>query len=271
MPGFDSTDYDFGSPAPERDRERRRLGVALALGAVVLAAAAGWYFLRERAPAAPSPGAAAPPAAAAEVDAPVADATLPPLSASDEFLRGLVGGLTAHPGLASWLVGEDLARRFVAAVISVAEGGSPATPAKPLAPAGSFRATREDGRLVVDPASWRRYDAAVEVFASIDAQGAAETYRRVRPLLDEAYRELGDPASSLDATVARAIDRLLAVPVPAEPIELSDQGGSYHWADRDLEQRPIAEKHLLRLGPDNARRVQAKLAELEAALALPVS
>jgi hypothetical protein len=270
MSGFDSTDYDLGTPAPARRREGSGFVLALVAGAILLASAGGWYFLRERAPAPPPASAAvaadAPPAAGA---AAAAEVPLPALGASDGFLRQLVGGLTAHPGLASWLVGEDLARRFVAAVVGVAEGRSPAEPLRPLAPAGAFRARHAGGRLVADPASFHRYDLVTDVFASIDVAGAARAYRRVHPLLEEAYREIGDPASTLDATLARAVARLVAVPVPAAPGELVDQGGSYHWADHDLERLSAAEKHLLRLGPDNGRRVQAKLGELASALALP--
>jgi hypothetical protein len=42
----------------------------------------------------------------------------------------------------------------------------------------------------------------------------------------------------------------------------------YEFADADMEARTPAEKHVLRLGPTNARRVQAKLRELAAALGI---
>jgi hypothetical protein len=213
---------------------------------------------------------------AAPAEAPAATAParapgepLPPLAGSDPFVRRLVGGLASHPQLAAWLVGDDLARRFVVAVVAVAEGRSPSKPLEPLTPPGGFRSRTEGGRLIVDPSSFERYDLATEVFVSIDTAGAAEAYRRLHPLFDQAYREVGDPASTFDATLSRAIATLVAVPIPEGPVELVDQGGSYHFADRGLEQRTVAEKHLLRIGPDNARRIQAKLSELAAALALP--
>ena len=45
---------------------------------------------------------------------------------------------------------------------------------------------------------------------------------------------------------------------------------SYTFADRELEGLSLAQKHLLRLGPDNARRVQDKLRALARALELEV-
>ena len=68
----------------------------------------------------------------------------------------------------------------------------------------------------------------------------------------------------------RAIARLRGVPVPEEA-ELIDDGGVYRWADPQLEHRTAAEKQLLRFGPENALRVQAKLGELARALELPAA
>jgi hypothetical protein len=249
-------------------------GAALYVGIVVavLAAAAGWFWYRSRsaAPAPPVATATPAPAPAPAAAAPPAE-PLPTLDASDPYLRATVAKLSSHPELAAWLVDEGLARRFVGAVVNVAEGTSPASHLGALRPAEPFEARRSGSRLYIDSASFRRYDLATDVFESIDAQGAAGLYRRIEPLLDQAYLEIGDPQASFRQTLARAIGRLAEVPVPAAPIELTLGGVSYQFASHDLEGRTLAEKHLLRMGPENAKRVQAKLRELAAALGLDVS
>ena len=54
--------------------------------------------------------------------------------------------------------------------------------------------TREDGSARrLDPAGYRRYDELARIVASLDVEGAVEIYRRLEPLLDEAYVELGYP------------------------------------------------------------------------------
>ena len=108
-----------------------------------------------------------------------------------------------------------------------------------------------------------------EVLYSLDTAGTAELFHRIHPLLDEAYAEIGDPNLTFDQTLARAIGRLEAVPVPQTPIEVVPQGGAWAFADHGLEQRTLPEKQLLRLGPANERLVQSKLAELAKALGLP--
>jgi hypothetical protein len=91
-------------------------------------------------------------------------------------------------------------------------------------------------------------------------------YRQLHPLFVEQYAELGLPPESFDRDVARAIDNLLAVQVPTGELEVVQGVETYVYADADLEARTPAEKHVLRLGPQNALRVQAKLREIRAAL-----
>lgn len=77
------------------------------------------------------------------------------------------------------------------------------------------------------------------------------------------------PGRSLEQSLAQAIGRLTRVEVPRGPVELTPKGALYAYADPRLEALGAAEKHLLRMGPDNMRKVQAKLSELSAALGLP--
>jgi Protein of unknown function (DUF3014) len=54
-------------------------------------------------------------------------------------------------------------------------------------------------------------------------------------------------------------------------VELVPRGALWAFKDEALEQRSAAEKHLLRMGPENMQRVQVKLHELRGALGLSVS
>jgi len=52
-------------------------------------------------------------------------------------------------------------------------------------------------------------------------------------------------------------------------IELAREEVNLKFADTELEGMSAAQKHLFRMGPDNIRRVQAKLEKLRATLGLP--
>jgi hypothetical protein len=236
------------------------------LGLLVAGAGIGWYLMRDRsepvgalADAAPTDTSAAR-ESLGPLDAPPLE--LPPLSASDAFVRDLVTGLSAHPRVAAWLVTDDLVQRFVASVVSLAEGMSPVEHLQFLAPRGTFEARDAGGRIVVDPATYRRYDLLAETFVSLDTEGSARLYRQLHPLFEEAYRELGFTEPGFDETMARAVGNLLAVEVPDTPPALTPSGAAYAFEDPVLEERTDAQKHLLRMGPRNARRVQEKLSAL---------
>lgn len=267
-----------------RGRSSRGLyGTVAVLALVGLLAAGAWLWLRSSngssgsagSPAAGDRAAAAGAAADSALD-------LPELGASDEFLRRVAAGLSSRPGWVAWLATDELVRRFVRSVASVAAGSSPRDQLGFVAPEGSFRtrdaesgggdgAATADERTVIDPASYRRYDGATAIFASLDTQGTARLYRQLLPLFEEAYRELGFPASaSFEMAMTRAFETLLAVPVPEGPVAVEPDGAeAWRFADRELEALSPAQKHLLRMGPENARRVQAKLRELGQAMDLP--
>jgi hypothetical protein len=260
---------------PKRHSAGPILVVAIALGLVVLAAGVGKYWLEEQAnpdalPLATGPDAVPVPLTAADSipaeEIPPLD--LPALDASDAVVRDLVAGLSAHPQVAKWLVSDTLVRRFVAGVVSLSEGSSPARHVRFLEPAGRFRVQESEGRMFVDPASYRRYDVLAETFVSLDTRGTARLYRQLMPLFDEAYRDMGIPDAPFGDALARAMGNLLRARVPEQAPELVHGVLVYEFADADMEARTPAEKHVLRLGPTNARRVQAKLRELAAALGI---
>lgn len=191
---------------------------------------------------------------------------LPTLDASDEAVRALVEALSGHPRLAAWLAPDDLVRRFVAAVVDVANEESPRPHISHLAPLGNFGVTEHQGSLVIDSASYARYNTAATVLDSLDDKQTKELYQHLKPLFDEAYQDLGYPGGSFDVALGRAIDRLLATPIPAGRVPVKRRVKNYRFADPDLEALSPIEKHLIRMGPTNARKVQAKLRQLREAL-----
>lgn len=257
-------------PRPPADGRRQKplWPFAVALAAIVLAVIA-YFVLRRDGPAPPAePAAAAPPAAEQPAAEPPSRLPPPPgqLDGSDDWVRRAVAALSSHPALARWLVTDDLVRRFTAAVDNVAAGQSPRPHLGFLGPAGRFAVAESGGEEYIDPASFARYDRIAQVVDSLDEAGTVQLYRQLRPLIRQAYADLGYPDADFDRTLRRAVEHLLAAPVPRAPIELEPEVAGYRFADPALESLSAAQKHLLRMGPANARLVQAKLRALLAEL-----
>jgi hypothetical protein len=241
--------------------------------AIVAAGALGVVYWQVSQPApAPVVTPAATPLAATPEPTPSASPAidLPALDQSDALIRDLARGLSPHAQLGLWLTQSDLMRRFVTVVVNIDEGVSPRAQLGFLAPKGRFAVSPEGGRIVVDPASYARYDAVVDGIGALDAQRCVELYRLLLPLGEAAYAELGKPRGDLTTAVRSALRRLLETPeAPERPaLKPVTRGGQllYQYADPRLEALSPAQKHLLRLGARNARRIQTKLRELSEAL-----
>ena len=109
---------------------------------------------------------------------------------------------------------------------------------------------------------------AEEVTLGLDDVGdaAARLYLNLGPLFDEAYAELGHSKGEFHQTLLRALGQLLATPVSPRRFDLVRQRVSFAFADPQLEALAPAQKMMIRMGPDNRAKVQAKLEEFRAAL-----
>jgi hypothetical protein len=235
----------------------------LLIGLVVAALCGGGAVLYFRKPAAPPPAVSVPEPA----PAPVPTEPLPPLSESDALARKLA--LEAFPDagkLKDWLRVDDILRRLSAAVALISSGESPRESLSFLAPSSKFKAVKKDGRLVVDPATWARYDGVAAAVGALDAAAAGRILARIDPLLQQACSELGAMNCSFKDSLLKSIRHLLAAPQLEGDVPVRAKVLSYAYADERLEKLSKAQKHLLRLGPANQRTVQHKLRELGRAL-----
>jgi hypothetical protein len=84
--------------------------------------------------------------------------------------------------------------------------------------------------------------------------------------LERAFAELGYPGITFGQRLRQAIEQLTRVPLLPEKTVLEKKVLSYAFADAELEALNPAQKHLLRLGPVHAARLQNKLRTLAALL-----
>lgn len=188
------------------------------------------------------------------------------LDESDELVRKLVGELSSHPKLTVWMMTDDMIRKFVAAVDNIANGYSPRPQIDFFKPEGHFLVTEEGGDYFIDPESYKRYDMVTEVFLSLDTEGCVILYKKFKTAIQEAYRDLGYPDRDFHSTLKKAIRELLNVPVLGRNIQVEKDVITYRMIDSELEGLSQAQKHLLRMGPENVLKVQAKLEDIAEAL-----
>ena len=72
-----------------------------------------------------------------------------------------------------------------------------------------------------------------------------------------------------EATLERAIVKLLSTPVLRDPVRVEPKGIGYGFEDPRIEALTPAQKHLLRFGPGNGQMVRHALRSIAAALGIP--
>jgi hypothetical protein len=263
------------SPPGQDERTASALWPVILAAVAILAAAGAYYYWTGPDPAQNAPAAVAPERRGGEqsrrLAEPGEDIPLPPLDESDELVRQLVRKLSEHPTVAAWLATDGLIRSFTVVTVNIANGSHPERHLRAIAPSEPFLTRGDEGRQTIDPGSYARYDRYAAAVAEIDARGAARLYATLKPRIEEAYRELGEPSRSFDEVLERAIVQLLRVPVVNGPIALTPKPMSYAYADPRLEALTPPQKHLLRMGPNNVRLIQEKLREIAGYLGFEVA
>jgi hypothetical protein len=277
------------APPPRPDRT---IGVVLALAAVlVVGVVATWLWSTRTQPRPTPPPVAAPQApepapAAAAASAPGGQVLYPvppgdlPLEAHE--IPAALSGLLGSKAAATFLLADDFPRRLVATVDSLAREHSPPL-AWPLLPTpGRFLVEERPDGPVIAPENAARYTPLVLLAGTIDVPAAAALYRRMYPLLQQAYRALGFGERHLNDRVVEVIDVLLATPDAPEsprvqllpvrgPVPSQQPWLRWQFADPALESLAAGQKILVRVGPVNQRRLKAKLAEMREELVAPSS
>jgi hypothetical protein len=276
-------------PDESRPAQRGAGAGARAMAFVLLAAAAAggvyWWYLDAQ-PTDPAPSTRAAPAAPTQPPAPapqvLAAPPVPqpahPIAAQDigSALAELLGSRTVQ----ALVQLGDFPRRVVATVDNLGRESAPSSLWPVVASPGRFEVDEAGEGAVPSAGNAARYATLVQAAEAMDAARAVDVYRRMYPLLQQAYRQLGLGDRSFNDRLLQVIDLLLATPEPAQPprVHLLEVKGPvpstrpwvrYQYVDPALEKLAAGQKILLRVGLDNERRLKNKLRELRRELLAP--
>jgi hypothetical protein len=278
-----------------------RTPILIAVVVVVLAVAGffGWqYFERSRvvppppvattAPAEPSPPAASEPTAEPTIQHPVeppptesavAPTPLPALAEADALVRELITSLISSKSVVTFLQMDGFIRRVVATVDNLPREQAPLM-VWPVYPTPQrFITQRSDtGVDTIAPTNYQRYVPFVQLVESVDSAQAVAVYRRLYPLFQQAYEELGFPGRYFNDRVVQVLDHLIATPLQTGPlavtlVEVKGEVPStrpwvrYEFSDPALQSMSAGQKMLVRTGAENHQRLRAKLVDIRARVA----
>jgi hypothetical protein len=246
--------------------------------ALIVICAGVWYFLVYRtetpppavvtAPPPPPPPAPTEPATLHPI--PEADGQgkdlgpVPPLNDSDAAMLTALASVAGPSVVKHYLIPENIVRRLVVTIDGLAR--PKLAPQKlPLEPVpGVLLVDGDELHSTLDAHNYARYRPLVAAVRDLDMQRVANVYFHFYPLFQDAYQSLGLPNAYFNDRLVEVIDELEKTPEPTAPVDLVRPSVMYQFADPALEGLPAGEKILIRMGPENASVIKAKLAELRA-------
>lgn len=196
---------------------------------------------------------------------------LPTLDESDAWLEEKLPTITWRKELLKLVIDDDMIRRFVVFTDNFSQGTLAYEHSPLIKPTASFsgREINENGQVVIkwDETSSRRFSLYVDLLRSFDSETLVNWYFELKPLVDEAYQELGYPDENFTDILQDAITKVLDMEIPKERIELIRPSVMYQFKDEEIERLDDAEKLMLRLGKENLLVIKSILLEISEKIA----
>jgi len=199
---------------------------------------------------------------------------LPTLDNSDEWLREKLPSLTWRKELLKLVIDDDMVRRLVVFTDNFSQGILAYNYSPLVSPKIAFSAQETQIFDENNQQQWewddqleKRFSLYIELLRSIESDSLVKWYLEVKPLIDQAYSELGYPDDDFTDTLQSAIARILDAEMPKSPLKVIRPSVMYKYQDTKIEALDDVDKLLLRIGKENVLVIKSILLEFSEKLA----
>lgn len=188
-------------------------------------------------------------------------AELPELKNSDESFRTAIGSVSKN--LLEWFKAKGMIKKFIIIVNDFSQGQMLYKHRAFLTPPGKIIVNKDTKGLYLAKKSYSRYDPFANAVAAIDLQKGFDLYHVFRPLFNKVYNKFSYPEEyRLEDIFLKAAANVIEAPIITDRISLVKRTISYKFADNKLESLNDVDKLMIRMGPENTKKIQAKLRQL---------
>ena len=186
-----------------------------------------------------------------------------PVDTSDATVKSELMNIASSQLLGRLLVNERLIEKFVINVHNLANADLSPKDSLVVPPEQTFNTFEQADRVYIDSASFQRYNMYVDVIESIDIDDLVGLFDMYETQITQRFGEISRPNQSFDDALLDAIDLLLDTPQVPVPIEVYSESVVYKFKDPRIEALAGPQKQLLRMGPQNMRRLKDVLREIK--------
>ena len=196
---------------------------------------------------------------------------LPNLDESDAWIQEKLPTYTWRKELLKLVINQDMIRRFVVFTDNFAQGNLAYEHSPLIQPTTKFLANEikigASSDWKWDESATRRFTLYVDLLRSFDSETLVQWYFEMKPLIDQAYSELGYPDENFTEVLHDAITKVLDMEIPKDSLDLVRPSVMFRYKDAEVEALDDADKLLLRLGKENLLVIKSVLLEINERLA----
>jgi len=201
----------------------------------------------------------------------IPEPVLPNLDESDAWIQEKLPTFTWRKELLKLVINKDMIRRFVVFTDNFAQGNLAYEHSPLIKPNTKFLANEIKKGATSDwkwdESATRRFTLYVDLLRSFDSETLVQWYFEMKPLIDQAYAELGYPDDNFTDVLHDAITKVLDMEIPKESLDLVRPSVMFRYKDAEIEALDDADKLLLRLGKENLLVIKSVLLEINERLA----
>jgi hypothetical protein len=185
------------------------------------------------------------------------------INGSDEQMRAAAATLSEP--LAALLQPREQVRKWVAVVDQLATYRFPTKHLPIVYKKEPFLVVKTEGGYLNDSGNYGRWSALVNTVTTVEPKNVAIYYKKWSSFLEDTYSELGN-VQSFDNQLRTMIEHLLVVEAIPADAALKRPKVFYEYVDPVLENADPLSKWMWRLGPENMKKLQGWLRDLESFL-----
>jgi len=188
---------------------------------------------------------------------------LPELDESDGPIRDEVATLIDDEQFENLFLVDTIIRNIVVSVDNLPREKLPNKYRFTQPVQGKFVVIEDNNEIkYINSDNYNRYASIITLAEATDTKKIAAIYKRLSPLFQKAYDELGYLDSTFTDRLIDVINHLIQAPELQDPIKLEQPKVNYTYADPELEALSSGQKMMMRMGYDNNRKLKIKLREL---------
>ncbi len=184
----------------------------------------------------------------------------------DQYARESIDAVNGGKALAQFVAGDYVVERAVAIIDALRRGEVPYKLLPVGKPSTIFPISDNGLRVTLDTAGFRRYDGFAQWVGGLDTPALVSLLNDYEMIATQALTRMGVTDFDIRSAVLAATTQILSTPQVAVDAELMRREANWVYMDPELEALSSLQKHVLRMGPENADIVQQKARDIRGAL-----